>query len=87
MVFVTFYGHCFQNIEIGQIYRLAIYTNTRFLRTPQKSARIISLQKAVRFKNRKLKQLRMRLNNILDNNGMVVADDLSCDIVKVVDST
>ena len=64
----------------------SMYTNTRFLRTPQKSARIISLQKAVRFKNRKLKQLRMRLNNILDNNGVVVADDLSCDIVKVVDS-
>ena len=38
------------------------------------------------FKNRKLKQLRMRLNNTLDNNRVVVADDLSCDIVKIVDT-
>ena len=64
----------------------SIYTNTRFLRTPQKTARIISLQKAIRVKNRQLKQLRMRLSNILDDNGVVVADDLRCDLEKVVDS-
>ena len=85
MVFVTFYRHCFQNIEIRRSdIASSYYTNTKFLRTPpEKSAHTVSLQKAVCFKNR---NLRMRLNKILDNNGVVVADDLSCDIVKVVDS-
>jgi len=63
----------------------SVYTNTRFLRTPQKSARIKSLQKAVRIKTRQLKQLRMRLDNLLDSNGVVVTDDLTHDIEKVVD--
>ena len=34
----------------------SLFTNTRFLRTPQKSARIMSLQKAMWIKNRQLKQ-------------------------------
>lgn len=64
----------------------SMYTNTRFLRTPQKTACVISLQKAIRIKNRQFQQLRVRLSNILDNNGAVVADDLRCDLEKVVDS-
>ena len=64
----------------------SVYTNTRFLRTPQKSARIKSLQKALHIKTRQLKQLRMRLDSILESNGVVVADDLRCDLEKVVDS-
>lgn len=64
----------------------SIYTNTRFLRTPQKSVRTISLRKAIHIKNRQLKQLKIRLNNILDNDGVVVTDDLRCDIEKVVES-
>ena len=40
---------------------LSLFTNTRFLRTPQKSARIMSLQKAIRIKNRQLKQLKIRV--------------------------
>lgn len=30
--------------------------------------------------------MKIRLNNILDNDGVVVTDDLRCDIEKVVES-
>jgi len=64
----------------------SVYTNTRFLKTPQKSARIKSLQKAIRIKTRQLKQLRMRINSILETNGVAVADDLRGDLEKVVEN-
>jgi len=64
----------------------SVYTNTRFLKTPQKSARIKSLQKAICIKTTQLKELRTRLDSILENNGVVVADDLKADLEKVVDN-
>ena len=64
----------------------SVYTNTRFLRTPQKSDRIKSLQRALRIKTRQLKQLRRRLDSILEHDGVAVADDLRCDLEKVVDN-
>ena len=53
---------------------------------PQKSDRIKSLQKALRIKTRQLKQLRRRLNSILEHDGVAVADDFKCDLEKVVDN-
>ena len=64
----------------------SVYTNTRFLRTPQKNARILSLRKAIRIKNRQLKQLRMRLNTIVESSGVVVPDDLRSDLEMVVEN-
>ena len=61
-----------------------MYTN-RVLITPQKTACILSLQRAICIKSRQLKHLKMSLSNIVDNNGVVVADDLRCDLEKVVD--
>lgn len=60
-----------------------MYTNTVLI-TPQKTA-CISLQRAICIKSRQLKHLKMSLSNIADNNSMVVADDLRCDLEKVVD--
>jgi len=53
---------------------------------PQKSDLIKSLQKALRIKTRQLKQLRRRLNSILEHDGVAVADDFKCDLEKVVDN-
>ena len=61
------------------------YTNTRFLRTPQRRMHLAILRKAIRNKNRQLKRLRIRINALLKSKDSVCVDeDLSSDIATVI---
>lgn len=57
-------------------------TNARFLRTP---AHIRLLRAAIRNKNRQLKRLKCKLQQIVKDDGIVVDDELSNDLQRVVD--
>ena len=63
----------------------SLYTNIRWLKTPQKNARLMSLRRAIKMKNRQLKQLRMKLNVILENDGVQVDEHLQKDLEKIAD--
>lgn len=63
----------------------SLYTNIRWLKTPQKTARLISLRKAIKTKNRQLKQLRMKLQVILEKDGVQVDELLQSDLEKIAD--
>jgi len=63
----------------------SLYTNIRFLRTPQKTARLISLRKSIKMKNRQLKQLRLKLSTIVETDGICVDAQLQKDLEKVAD--
>lgn len=65
---------------------LSVYTNTRFLRTPQKNTRLVSLRKAIKMKNRQIKQLRAKLSSIVECDGFTVDESLTNDLQKVVDN-
>ena len=57
---------------------ISVHTNLRFLKTTsRKDFCIQSLRKALQFKNRQFRWLRMRLNTIVKNDGVVVPDDQS----------
>ena len=61
------------------------YTNTRFLRTPQRRMHLAILRKAIQNKNRQLKKLRVRINALLESKDSVCVDeDLSSDIATVI---
>ena len=62
----------------------SIYTNLRFLKTPQKIARLMSLRRAIKIKNRQLKRLRMKLNVLVEKDGVQVDENLQRDLEKVV---
>ena len=63
----------------------SLYTNIRFLRTPQKTVRLISLRKSIKMKNRQLKQLRSKLSTIVETGGISVDAQLQKDLEKVAD--
>ena len=63
----------------------SLYTNIRWLKTPQKTARLMSLRKAIKMKNRQLKQLRMKLNVIVEKDGVQVDEHLQRDLEKIAD--
>jgi len=63
----------------------SIYTNLRFLKTPQKIAHLMSLRRAIKIKNRQLKQLRMKLNVLVEKDGVQVDEQFQKDLVKVAD--
>ena len=44
--------------------------------TPQKTAHLMSLRKAIKTQNRQLKQLRMKLNVIVEKDGVQVDEHL-----------
>ena len=60
-------------------------TNVRFLRTPQRNARLRSLRAAIRNKNQQLKRMRSRLEKIMEDDGVVVDDELSKDLESIID--
>ena len=49
------------------------------------NARLMSLRRAIKMKNRQLKQLRMKLNVILENDGVQVDEHLQKDLEKIAD--
>ena len=59
--------------------------NIRFLRTPQRNAHIRSLRAAIYNKNRQLKRLKAKLQEIVENDGIVVDDELASDLQQVTD--
>lgn len=59
--------------------------NTRFLRTPQRNAHIKSLRAAIQNKNRQLKRIRHKLEEIVESDGVTVDDELSKDLESVID--
>ena len=63
----------------------SVHVNTRFLRTPQKKAHLIALKKAIKQRNQKLKQLRAKLDKVMNQSACVPVDDgLSADIKQVI---
>ena len=61
------------------------YTNTRFLRSPQRRMHLAILRKAIRNKNRQLQRLRIRINALLKSKDSVCVDEhLSSDIATVI---
>ena len=64
---------------------LSLYTNIRWLKTPQKTARLTSLRKAIKVKNRQLKQLRMKLSTIVQEDRVQVDEQLQRDLEKIAD--
>lgn len=64
----------------------SIHTNVRYLRTPQRSAYIKFLQKAIHTKNQQILRLKSRIKNIINSNACVELDDqLNTDIMKIVE--
>ena len=60
----------------------------RYLRTPQRSAYIKSLQTALRTKHRQLQRMKVKLNHLMESNSCIkVDDDLTSDIAKVIENT
>lgn len=67
-----------------QALKLHPNVNTRFLRTPQRSAHIRSLRTAIRNKNRQLKRLRCKLEKIVEDDSVAIDNDLSQDLQAVI---
>ena len=63
---------------------VSIYTNIRRLRTPQRPTHIASLRKAIRNKNRQLKRLRAKVQQVLEGDSIPLDDELSGDVQKVI---
>ena len=59
--------------------------NVRFLRTPQRNAHIRSLRAAIHKKNRQLKRLKEKLQEIVEDDGIMVDDELANDLQRVTD--
>ena len=65
-----------------------LHCNVRYLRTPQRSAHIKSLQTAIRTKHRQLKRIKAKLNHLMASNACItIDDDLTSDISKVIECT
>ena len=64
----------------------SINTNVRYLRTPQRSAYIKSLQRAIQTKNQQILRLKTRIKNLINSSACVELDDqLNADIMKIVE--
>lgn len=63
----------------------SLYANNRFLRTPQKNARLILLRKAIKLKTKQLQRLRTKLSAIMESDGISVDEQLRTDLEKVMD--
>ena len=62
------------------------HINTRYMRTPQRSAYIRSLQTAIRSKNAQLRRLRIKVKKLVESSACVQLDDsLNSDIQRVID--
>ena len=61
--------------------QVGLHTNVRYLRTPQRSAYIKSLQTAIRTKERHLQRIKVKLNHLMASNSCIRVDnDLTSDI-------
>ena len=68
--------------------QIGLHANVRYLRTPQRSAYIKSLQTAIRTKHRQLQRMKVKLNHLMESNSCIkVDDDLTSDIAKVIENT
>ena len=68
--------------------QVGLHTNVRYLRTPQRSAYIKSLQTAIRTKQRHLQRIKVKLNHLMASNSCIRVDnDLTSDISKVIENT
>lgn len=68
--------------------QVGLHANVRYLRTPQRSAYIKSLQTAIRTKHRQLQRMKDKLNHLMASNSCVKVDDnLTSDISKVIQNT
>lgn len=66
--------------------QLSSHINTRYMRTPQRSAYIRSLQRAIRSKNAQLRRLRVKVKKLMESSACVQLDDsLNSDIQRVID--
>ena len=64
-----------------------LHTNVWYLRTPQRSTYIRSLQKSIRTKHKQLQRLRKRVNTLLESPSCIkLDDDLNLDISKCVNN-
>ena len=59
--------------------------NTRFFTTPQRRAHLQALRKAICNKNRQLKQLKLKLEKIVENDSDEVDEELSEDLQMIVE--
>ena len=68
--------------------QVGLHANVRYLRTPQRSAYIKSLQTAIRTKQRHLQRIKIKLNHLMASNSCIRVDnDLTSDISKVIENT
>ena len=68
--------------------QVGLHTNVRYLRTPQRSAYIKSLQTAIRTKQRHLQRIKVKLNHLMASNSCITVDNgLTSDISKVIENT
>ena len=74
--------------RLSQHLALGLHCNVRYLRTPQRSAYIKSLQTAIRTKHRQLQRIKVKLNHLMASDACItVDDDLTSDISKVIECT
>ena len=59
--------------------------NTKFFTTPQRRGHLQALRKAIRNKNRQLKQLKLKLEKIVENDSDKVDEELSEDLQMIVE--
>ena len=63
----------------------SVHVNTRFLRTPQGKAHLIALKKTIKQRNLQLKQLRAKLDKVVNQSACIPVDDgLSADMKQVI---
>ena len=68
--------------------QIGLHANVRYLRIPQRSAYIKSLQTALRTKHRQLQRMKVKLNHLMESNSCIkVDDDLTSGIAKVIKNT
>ena len=69
-------------------HELKLHANVRYLRTPQRSAYIKSLQIAIRTKNQQVKRMKLKLNRLMESHNCIKIDDnLTSDITQVIENT
>lgn len=73
--------------EQNKIKNLSLHPkmNARYMRTLQRNAHIRSLRTAICNENHQLKQMRSKLEEIVEGDGIVVNDELSDDLKTVTD--
>ena len=65
--------------------QVGLHTNIRYLRTPQRSAYIKSLQRAIKTKTRQVQRMRSKLNDLMvSSNCIEIDNDLNSDISNVM---